>query len=303
MTIINNQEDFLRALSENPEWRDAVRAQILGDELLNLPAHLKAFIEQMASFVNRVDSFIASQEQFNAEQRQFNAEQRQINAEQKQFNAEQRQINAEQRQFNAEQKQFNAEQKQFNAEQKQFNAEQRQINAEQKQFNAEQRQFNAEQRQINARVERRLDRMSNDIGQIKGFYARSAVIEDAKGIANDMGFTYTRTLHKDDLLEMANRNADSAMTVNERRSFREADLVIEAADDSGIIYIAMEISYTADLRDSDRAQRNAGILTDFTGRPSRAAIASVRNDRAVDELIDSGAVYWHILTDKHPNPE
>ncbi len=289
MTIINNQEDFLRALSENPEWRDAVRAQILGDELLNLPAHLKAFIEQMASFANRVDSFIASQEQINAEQRQINAEQKQFNAEQKQFNAEQ--------------KQFNAEQRQFNAEQKQFNAEQRQINAEQKQFNAEQRQFNAEQRQINARVERRLDRMSNDIGQIKGFYARSAVIEDAKGIANDMGFTYTRTLHKDDLLEMAHRNADSAMTVNERRSFREADLVIEAADDSGIIYIAMEISYTADLRDSDRAQRNAGILTDFTGRPARAAIASVRNDRAVDELIDSGAVYWHILTDKHPNPE
>ena len=34
MATINNQEDFLRALSENPDWREAVRLRILGDELL-----------------------------------------------------------------------------------------------------------------------------------------------------------------------------------------------------------------------------------------------------------------------------
>ena len=46
MTTINSQEDFLRALSENPEWRAAVRAQILGDELLQLPAKFDAFVEE-----------------------------------------------------------------------------------------------------------------------------------------------------------------------------------------------------------------------------------------------------------------
>ena len=64
MTTINTPEDFLRALRENPEWREAVRAQILGDELLNLPAALQALTET----VNR---FIAKQETFNDEQRQF----------------------------------------------------------------------------------------------------------------------------------------------------------------------------------------------------------------------------------------
>ncbi len=32
MTTINSQEDFLRALRENPEWKEAVRALILGEE-------------------------------------------------------------------------------------------------------------------------------------------------------------------------------------------------------------------------------------------------------------------------------
>ena len=59
MTTINSQDDFLRALSENPEWKAAVRAQILGEELLQLPARFNAFIEQMTAFV-------AEQKEINA---------------------------------------------------------------------------------------------------------------------------------------------------------------------------------------------------------------------------------------------
>ena len=109
MTIINTQEDFLRALTENPQWREAVRALILGEEMMRLPVKFDTFVEtEFYPFAKRVDHFIGEQIQFNAEQRQFNEEQRQINAEQRQFNervdhfiAEQRQINEEQRQINA----------------------------------------------------------------------------------------------------------------------------------------------------------------------------------------------------------
>ena len=59
MTTINSQEDFLRALSENPEWRAAVRGQILGEELLQLPARFDAFVQQMAGFVAKMDAFVA----------------------------------------------------------------------------------------------------------------------------------------------------------------------------------------------------------------------------------------------------
>ena len=57
MVNINTQEDFLRVLRENPEWREAVRAQILGEELLHLPAAL----QELTETVNR---FVARQEQF-----------------------------------------------------------------------------------------------------------------------------------------------------------------------------------------------------------------------------------------------
>jgi len=65
VVTINTAEDLLRALRENPEWKEAVRREILTEELMNLPA--------------RFDQFAAKTEQFIDEQRQFNEEQRQFN--------------------------------------------------------------------------------------------------------------------------------------------------------------------------------------------------------------------------------
>ena len=49
MTTINNQDDFLEALRNNPQWRDAVRAQILGEDLMQLPVKFDAFMEQQTA--------------------------------------------------------------------------------------------------------------------------------------------------------------------------------------------------------------------------------------------------------------
>ena len=73
MTTINSQEDFLNALAQNPQWRAAVRAQILGEELLQLPAAFQ-------QFVATVSDFIREQKESNARQREFNDQQREINA-------------------------------------------------------------------------------------------------------------------------------------------------------------------------------------------------------------------------------
>lgn len=68
MTTINTPEDLLRGLSENAEWRAAMRVQIVGDELMNMPPAFYAFME-------KVSGFITEQMQFNAEMRQFVADQ------------------------------------------------------------------------------------------------------------------------------------------------------------------------------------------------------------------------------------
>ena len=66
MTTINTIEDLARILKEQPTWAEALRALILSEDLLNLPA--------------RFDKFIEEQRHINAELRQFNEEQRDTNS-------------------------------------------------------------------------------------------------------------------------------------------------------------------------------------------------------------------------------
>lgn len=254
MTTINSQEDFLRALAENPEWRAAVRAQILGDEQLQLPVRFDAFVEQVSAFVE-------------------------------------------------EQKQFNAEIRGFIEEQKQFNEEQKQFNAEMRQFNSEMKLFLVGQRDINERLIQRMDRITNDMAQFKGWLARLAATDSAPGIAIDMGMEYVRTISRAELALMAHNAAGGNIPTSELRSFRDADVVIEATLKGSIHYIAVEASYTGDRRDTDRALRNADFLTRFTGIPARAAVVSVRNDRELDPLIMPGHVYWYPIPDSYMEPE
>ena len=275
MTTINNQEDFLRALTDNPQWKEAVRAQILGEELLQLPVRFNAFMERMTLFIAEMTAFVSDQKQFNAEMIAFVSNQEQFNAEQRQFNAE---ITA------------------FVSDQKQFNAEQRQ-------FNAEQREFNAKTDAHFARIDRRFDTLSNDVAQVKGGHARAVAVDNAAVIALDMGFEYVRSLSRLEMALMAQREKGGDIPDNELESFRNADLIIEAKNGAETHYITVEASFTSDHRDTVRAQRNARFLTRFTGCPAHAAVASVRNDHAVEAQIASGVIHWHHIPQRDLDPE
>ena len=141
--------------------------------------------------------------------------------------------------------------------------------------------------------------MEGDSGTLKGYWARNTAVSDAAGIAQDMGLEFVRTLTASDLMEMSGSQLDRETG----RSFRRADLVIEAIKDGAPQYVALEVSYTADQRDSGRALRNAGILTRLTGRKATAGVASVRNTHEVEQLVESGELYWHPLEDRAPTPE
>ena len=175
-----------------------------------------------------------------------------------------------------------------------FIDEQRQVNEEQRQVNEEQRQVNEGQRQFNERIERRLTSIQNDISEVKGGHARAETIRRADIIASAMNLFYERTLSAGELDDMARENTDSAVARNDLESFTKADLVIKTKDGSRLTnYVAVEISYTADQRDTNRAIRNAELLTRFTGRPAYAVIASVKNDYAVNDLVSKGVIRWY----------
>ena len=175
--------------------------------------------------------------------------------------------------------------------------------AKQEQFNSEQRQFNEEQRQFNQRVDARFDRIEGDLSHFKNRFSESQVAEEAATIAMAMGFTLVQVLSNADLVRICQHPDAHPLPQNDLISFTRADLALEVSDDAGNRqFIAMEISYTADQRDTDRAQRNAEYLTRFTGQPAHAAVASARNDHDIQSLIDDGAVRWHPLEDQDDRP-
>ena len=162
--------------------------------------------------------------------------------------------------------------------------------------NARVDEFIVEQQTINARV-------TDDLGILKGHAAGRAVRDQAETLPDLLRLAHVATLARRDLVELL-APAASGIAAGDRQSFYRADLVVEARDADGAIhYVAVEASYTADRRDSDRVLHNAGYLTRCTGRPAHAVVASLRNDRDVQALVDAGTIHWHRLTGKDLDPD
>ena len=102
---------------------------------------------------------------------------------------------------------------------------------------------------------------------IRREYVRSLAAEGAVFLAHDMGLRLTRVLSAEDIVALMLAGDLGDTPTNVLRSFRNADLVMEAVDESGAdCCVAVEVSYTADGRDTTRAVRNAGLLARLSGQ-------------------------------------
>ncbi len=171
------------------------------------------------------------------------------------------------------------------------------------QFVAEMNKFVAETKRFIEAMNRRFDALEtkaasiqDDVGTLKGAHARSVAIREASLIAEDMDLQRTKNLTIDDLSALVVSANTSGIPTNELRSFRRADLIMEAIDSNGATcYIAVEISFTVNGRDTTRALRNAEFLTRFTGKPAYSAVVGLRRDDRIQYLISSGEVFWYQL--------
>ena len=141
-------------------------------------------------------------------------------------------------------------------------------------------------------------RMQDDLSLLKGGHARNAAERQAGLIAEDLGLEYVRTLTVDDVRDLVRSHDTTDIPVNDLRSFRLADLIVEATAAGEPCYVAVEVSFTANGRDTKRAFRNAGFLTRFTGRRAYAVIASVKVDDRIRGVLDDGDVSWYRLERK-----
>jgi hypothetical protein len=201
--------------------------------------------------------------------------------------------------FVAETRAFVAETKAFRKEMTIFVAETKALMetfvAEMTAFVAEMKAFKAEMYDFVAATNRQFKSMRDDLSVLKGAHARNAAERNLGLIARSMGLRRRRVLDGEQLFDLAGE-AGADMGDGAIESYLQADLVFEAEDDRGAtVYVALEVSYTANGRDTARAMRNAELVARFTGSGCRAAVASLRVDDRIADLIESGRVAWYRL--------
>jgi len=154
------------------------------------------------------------------------------------------------------------------------------------------------------RMDRRFNQVANDLTWLKNVGAVTVTLGQADLIAEDLGLRCQRQLRGNDVIDLYRGQDITGIAPGDLRSFRGADLIIEATNAEGSLhYVAVETSFTAEERDTNRAIRNAGYLTRFTGRPATPVVASVKNDRRIDAVVNSGQVFWYELDEESMRPE
>ena len=145
-----------------------------------------------------------------------------------------------------------------------------------------------------------MGQLRNDVAPIKAAHARNAAVNEADLIAKELGFSLVAILDEEELRSLVPSEADD-ISKHDLLSFRRADLVLRAADPAAADpagterYVAVEVSYMVNGRDTERARRNARFLTRFTGCGASAVVAGLRLDERVRPLVESGEVAWYRL--------
>lgn len=275
MTAINTIEDLVQMLDEHPAWLEALRARLLTRDLVELPetlARLAARLDRFAETTN--ERFDQIDERLNAMDRRFDGIDGRLDG--------------------MDQRLDSVEQRLDKVEHRLDGVEGRLGRVEGRLGKVEGRLGGVEGRLET--VESGLNALRNDVAPLKAAHARNAAVENATGIARSFGLRRIRTLTQDDLWDLTDSIHASDVPSNELESFRRADLIMEVTDEAGeSSYIAVEISFTVNGRDTDRAIRNAAFLTKWTGRPARAVVAGFRRDDRIQSRIESGDVSWHQL--------
>lgn len=148
-------------------------------------------------------------------------------------------------------------------------------------------------------------RLDARLAPIAASHARNGALRMVARIVRVVGCRDYRVLDLGDVLDMIDDADTGDIPANELTSFENADIIIEATrrDTGESHYIAVEASCTGSWRDVDRATRNAGYLTRFTGRPAHAVVAAQRIRPGIERLVERGEVYWAQILEKELETE
>lgn len=296
-TQVDTMQDILRILRDEPELLAQLRALLLTEELLALPA-------KVAELTVELREFVAEQRELNREQQEFNREQRELNRKQEERNARLDQtiveLTSELREFIAEQRERNAHFDQTIAELQQFNREQRELNREQKQLNtaiiarldrleADMSEAKADIRELKTDmtdVKSTLSTIQGHVGNLIGEKAERRVCANIGNLLHqhsglDLGLITVLKSNSgptDPATELRLADARRAQRISreEYQDLHLSDLIVQADDltDGAELYLAVEVSRTLNQYDISRIERRARLLGQAMNAPARGVVVA-----------------------------
>ncbi len=275
MNAIDTIEDLMQILDENPEWLEAMRARLLTRELLELP-------EKLTQLAARVDTLAAKMDRFvEATNQRFDRLETKVDGLETKVDGLETRVDR-----------LETKVDDLTTEVSVLGTKVGDLTTEVGDLTTEVGDLTTDMGRLGTRVKS----IEDSVGLLKGAHARNAALGEASSIAREMGLLRTKDLSRDDLWTLIDRADLRGIPANQLKSFRRADLIMEATDSEGeIYYIAVEISFTANGRDTTRAMRNAEFLTRFTGKQAHAAVAGRYRDNRIQSYIESGEIFWYPL--------
>ena len=262
---VSTIEDIIRILREQPEIREAVRREILTEELLDLPR----WVAEMASILRDV---LATLERHTEAIAELRSDVTELKTDVSGLKTDMSEVKADVSGLKTDVSGLKADMSEVKTDV--------------------------------AGLKTDVAELRKDSAEFKGFLAMGAAKERHGLIAFEMGLEARRLLDLVDLSRLAMHESASEFSPSNLESFRNCDLVIAAESPSeGECYIAVQVSRTVDHRDIDRAITHSQMLTRFTGKPAYAVVAGMERAGVTERRLASGAVYWHRIPRSATQPD
>ena len=260
---VETMNDILRIVREDPEARQQLRALLLTEEILELPAKVARLTELVEQLTVQVQELAAAQKATDERLAQFIARQEAVNQEQREVNARHEAAIQEQREVNARHEAFNQEQREVNQEHRESMARLEADIQEMREFKANQEAFNARAEQRFESLETKLDHLLGDNLEARMERAIMPRLARLYGLHSTELLQSQFTLPNANFEKRLNEAITAAKITREQAdTLRQADFIVRARReaDQAEVFCVVEVSWTIDQHDIARVRTWADIL-------------------------------------------
>ena len=265
MFTVNDFRDLVRLLDQHPDWRDDLRRLVLTEEVLSLPATVRALVDAQLRPEARMDQLVDAQLRTEARMDQLAEAQLRTEARMDQLAARMDQLTARMDQLTEAQSRTEARMDQLTARMDQLTARMDQLAERMDQLTARMDQLTARMDQLTERMDQlaaALTKVSSDVDWLKGDQLERRYRERGPAYFAPL-VRHAHVLSADEWVAMVEGALDQRqISEQEADSLLETDAVVRGRrrEDGAEVYLVVEVSWGVGISDVQRAAERAATL-------------------------------------------